>query len=126
MILDDIRKLKKKIDNLQVKVDNFTCVRAITYDKERIQTSCKGDTLEQEVIQLIADQEKLKHLKDIHERMTKGFRFDLFTKRQKQFIKYYYFRGMSLNQVARYMQVNKSSVCKLKDRVVHKMYNFYN
>lgn len=55
MILDDIRELKQDIDELQMKIDSFGTVGAIRYDKECVQTSPSGDSLEKSVIRLIED-----------------------------------------------------------------------
>ena len=62
MILDDIRELKQDIDELQMKIDAFTTAGAIRYDKECVQTSPSGDSLEKSVIRLIEDKENLEHM----------------------------------------------------------------
>lgn len=62
MILDDIRELKQDIDELQMKIDAFTTAGAIRYDKECVQTSPSGDSLEKMIIRLIEDKDNLEHL----------------------------------------------------------------
>lgn len=62
MILDDIRELKKDIDELKMKIDAFTTAGAIRYDKECVQTSPSGDSLEKMIIRLIEDKDNLEHL----------------------------------------------------------------
>ena len=59
MILDDIRELKKYIDELKMKIDAFTTACAIRYDKECVQTSPSGDSLEKMIIRFIEDKDNL-------------------------------------------------------------------
>ena len=78
MILDDIRELKQDIDELQMKIDSFGTVGAIRYDKECVQTSPSGDSLEKSVIRLIEDKENLAHMKKEHKTMCANVRVDHF------------------------------------------------
>lgn len=117
MIFDEIRELKKSIDELQMKIDCFTTVGAIRYDKECVQTSPSGDSLEKSVIRLIEDQENLEHLKREWTEMCANVNLDLYTVRQKEFIELYYFQAKSIRQCSHIMKVKKSALCRIKCRI---------
>lgn len=122
MILDDIRRLKKRIDDLQFKVDNFTTCGAIRYDKERVQTSPSGDAMENQMIQYIMDQERLEKMIRQYKKMMTFVNLCRFTSRQQEFIRLFYFQAHTQSQCAKIMNIKISAVCRLKRRVVH---NFF-
>ena len=123
MILDDIRRLKKKIDDLQIRVDDWIIgCGAIRYDKERIQTSPCGDMLERRVLQHIEDEERLERLKGKYKKMMTKVDLSPFTSRQQDFIKYYYFKALTQTECASAMGIKISAVCRIKKRVLHKIF----
>lgn len=117
MILDDIRNLKEDIDELQMKIDTFGTVGAIRYDKEVVQTSPSGDSLEKSVIRLIEDKENLEHLKKEHAEMCANVNLSLYTERQREFINLYYFQAHSIRQCSHIMNIKKSALCRIKRRI---------
>lgn len=117
MILDEIRKLKIEIDDLQLKVDSFTTTSAIRYDKECVQTSPSGDSLEKSVIKLIEDKENLEHMQKEHKIMCANVNLSYYTDRQKEFINLYYFQAYSIRQCSHIMNIKKSALCRIKCRI---------
>lgn len=124
MILDDIRRLYKRIEDLQIKVDNFTTCGAIRYDKERVQTSFSGDALEKQVLQHMEDQEKLERLKGRYSKLLTKVDLSRFTSRQQDFIKCYYFQALTQTECASAMGIKISAVCRIKKRVIHKIFTY--
>lgn len=117
MILDDIRELKQDIDELQIKIDSFGTVGAIRYDKECVQTSPSGDSLEKSVIRLIEDKENLEHMQREHKTMCANVNLSYYTDRQKEFINLYYFQAYSIRQCSHIMNIKKSALCRIKCRI---------
>lgn len=125
MILDDIRRLKKKIDDLQIKVNDWVVgVGAIRYDKERIQTSPCGDMLEKQVLQHIEDEERLDSMKERYSKLLTKVDLSRFTSRQQDFIKCYYFQALTQTECASAMGIKISAVCRIKKRVIHKIFTY--
>lgn len=125
MILDDIRRLKKKIDDLQIKVNDWVVgVGAIRYDKERIQTSPCGDMLEKQVLQHIEDEERLDRMKERYSKLLTKVDLSRFTSRQRDFIKCYYFQALTQTECASAMGIKISAVCRIKKRVIHKIFTY--
>ena len=118
MILDDIRNLKEDIDELQMKIDTFGTVGAIRYDKEVVQTSPSGDSLEKSVIRLIEDKENLEHLKKEYQCMCSKVNFALYPIRQQEFIRLYYLQAYSMKQCCHEMKTTYSNLCNIKKRIV--------
>lgn len=117
MILDDIREIKKSIIELQMKIDSFGTVGAIRYDKECVQTSPSGDSLEKSVIRLIEDKENLEHQIKEYNVMCSKVNFALYTIRQQEFIRLYYFQAYSIRQCSHIMKIKKSALCRIKCRI---------
>lgn len=117
MILDDIRELKQDIDELQMKIDSFGTVGAIRYDKECVQTSPSGDSLEKSVIRLIEDKENLEHLIKKYQYMCSKVNFALYTIRQQEFIRLYYFQAYSMKQCCNEMKITYSNLYNIKKRI---------
>lgn len=126
MILDDIRRLYRRIEDLQMKVDNFTTCGAIRYDKERVQTSFSGDALEKQVLQHMEDQEKLERLKGRYKKMLTFVDLHRFTSRQQEFIKLFYFKAYTQTKCAEAMGIKISAVSRIKKRVIHKIFTYRN
>lgn len=125
MILDDIRRLKKKIDDLQIKVNDWVVgAGAIRYDKERIQTSPCGDMLEKQVLQHIEDEERLDSMKERYSKLLTKVDLSRFTSRQQDFIKCYYFQALTQTECASAMGIKISAVCRIKKRVIHKIFTY--
>lgn len=122
MILDDIRRLYRRIEDLQMKVDNFTTCGAIRYDKERVQTSFSGDALEKQVLQHMEDQEKLERLKGRYKKMLTFVDLSKFTSRQQEFIKFFYFKAYTQTECSEAMGIKISAVSRIKKRVIHKFF----
>mgnify|MGYP000018388655 CR=1 FL=1 len=117
MILDEIRKLKIEIDDLQLKVDSFTTTSAIRYDKECVQTSPSGDSLEKSVIRLIEDKDKLSGLKNKYEFLCSIIDMNKYTKRQKEFISLYYLKACPMKKCCLLMKTNYNNLCNIKKRI---------
>lgn len=117
MILDEIRELKQDIDELQMKIDAFTTAGAIRYDKECVQTSPSGDSLEKMIIRLIEDKENLEHLIKKYQYMCSKVNFALYTIRQQEFIKLYYFQAYSIKQCYHEMKTTYSNLYNIKKRI---------
>lgn len=117
MILDAIRELKQDIDELQMKIDSFGTVGAIRYDKECVQTSPSGDSLEKSVIRLIEDKENLEHLIKKYQYMCSKVNFALYTIRQQEFIRLYYFQAYSMKQCCHEMKTTYSNLYNIKKRI---------
>lgn len=125
MILDDIRRLRKKIDDLQIRVNDWVVgVGAIRYDKERIQTSPCGDMLEKQVLQHIEDEERLDRMKERYSKLLTKVDLSRFTSRQRDFIKCYYFQALTQTECASAMGIKISAVCRIKKRVIHKIFTY--
>ena len=118
LIFDEIRELKKSIDELQMKIDCFTTVGAIRYDKECVQTSPSGDSLEKSVIRLIEDQENLEHLKREWTEMCANVNLDLYTVKQREFIELYYFQAYSMKKCCSVMHTKYNNLYNLKKRIL--------
>lgn len=117
MILDDIRELKQDIDELQMKIDAFTTAGAIRYDKECVQTSPSGDSLEKMIIRLIEDKDNLEHLIKEYQYMCSKVNFALYTIRQQEFIRLYYFQAYSMKQCCHEMRTTYNNLCNIKKRI---------
>lgn len=122
MILDEIRDLKKRIEYQQLKIDCFSIVPAIRYDKERVQTSIQTGSYENQILNHIEDKQKLKQMKKRLDDMIASIDLSHFTKRQRQFIRLYYFAGLTQTQCCKYLHVRISAVCRMKQRVEHKVW----
>lgn len=122
MILDEIRNLKKAIEYQQLKIDCFSIVPAIRYDKERIQTSVSTGSYETQILNHIEDKHKLKRMQKRLDEMIATIDMSHFTERQEQFIKLYYFAGLTQTQCCKYMHIKISAVCRMKQRVEHKVW----
>lgn len=122
MILDDIRKLKKKIDRLQLKVDCFSTYKGIRYDKEIVQSSLNLQATEDMLINHIMDCQKLDRMKSKLKRMIADVPMQKFTDRQQDFIKLYYFNGLTQTQCCEFMDIKISAVCRIRKRVIHRMF----
>lgn len=117
MILDDIREMKLSIIELQMKIDSFTTAGAIRYDKECVQTSPSGDSLEKMIIRLIEDKENLKHLIKKYQYMCSKVNFALYTIRQQEFIRLYYFQAYSMKQCCHEMKTTYGNLYNIKKRI---------
>lgn len=117
MILDDIRELKQDIDELKMKIDAFTTAGAIRYDKECVQTSPSGDSLEKMIIRLIEDKDNLEHLIKEYQYMCSKVNFALYTIRQQEFIRLYYFQAYSMKQCCHGMRTTYNNLCNIKKRI---------
>lgn len=122
MILDEIRDLKERIKYQQLKIDCFSIVSAIRYDAERVQTSIQTGSYENQILNHIEDKQKLKRMKKRLDDMIASIDLSHFTKRQKQFIKLYYFNALTQTQCCKYMKIKISAVCRIKKRVEHKVW----
>lgn len=120
MILDEIRLLKKRIEYQQLKIDCFSVVPAIRYDKDRVQTSISAGSYENQILNHIEDKRKLKRMQNKLDAMIASVDLSVFTKRQRQFIKLYYFAGLTQTQCCKYLHIKISAVCRMKQRVEHK------
>ncbi|MDO5361961.1 MAG: hypothetical protein Q4F03_04845 [Eubacteriales bacterium] len=116
-MLEHIRILKLRIDNLQKKIDNFTTLSAIRYDKECVQTSATGDSLEKAVIRNIENQQKLNQLKVRYENLKNKINLNHYTSRQQEFIELYYFQGLSINECSQFMNVKCPAISRIKCRI---------
>lgn len=126
MLLNDIRQLKKKIDELQLKVDDWIVgCGAIRYDLDRVQTSPNGDALMNQVIQHIEDEQRLERLKGKYEKMMTKVDLSRYTDRQQEFIRLFYFNAYTQKQCASAMGIKISAVCRIKKRVVHKYFTYW-
>ena len=114
MILDEIRELKQDIDELQMKIDAFTTAGAIRYDKECVQTSPSGDKM---IIRLIEDKDNLEHLIKEYQYMCSKVNFALYTIRQQEFIRLYYFQAYSMKQCCHEMKTTYSNLYNIKKRI---------
>lgn len=117
MILDDIREMKLSIIELQMKIDSFTTAGAIRYDKECVQTSPSGDSLEKMIIRLIEDKENLEHMKKEHAEMCANVNFSYYTALQRKFIELYYFQAYSMKKCCSLMHTKYNNLCNLKKRI---------
>lgn len=122
MILNDIRRLKKKIERLQLKIDCFSTYKGIRYDKDFVQSSPNLQASQDMIINHIMDCQKLEKLQMKLEDMIAEVELDRFTDRQQEFIRLFYFQGLTQTQCCKYMQIKISAVSRLKKRVVHKMF----
>ena len=122
MLLDDIRILKKRIDDLQIKVDDWISCGAIRYDKERIQTSPCGDMLERQVLQHIENEERLNRMKKKYQTMLTKVDLSKFTSRQQEFIRFFYFKAYTQTACSEAMEIKISAVSRIKKRVIHKFF----
>ena len=122
MILDNIRRLKKKIDKLQLKCDCFSSYKGIRYDKESVQSSLNLHATEDILINHIMDCQKLDRMKDKLNQMIADVPMDKFTERQQDFIRLFYFQGLTQTQCCKYMKIKISAVCRIKQRVVQRMF----
>ena len=122
MILDDIRRLKKKIDKLQLKCDCFSSYKGIRYDKESVQSSLNLHVTEDMLINHIMDCQKLDRMKNKLNQMIEEVPMEKFTDRQQEFIRLFYFQGLTQTQCCKHMKIKISAVSRLKKRVVHKMF----
>ena len=118
MILDDIRNLKQNINKLQMKIDSFTISGAIRYDKEYVQTSPSGDSLEKAVISLIEDKEYLEHLKDKYNEMCSDMNLTMYSVRQQEFIKLYYIQAYPMKQCCQDMNTTYNNLCNIRQRII--------
>lgn len=117
MILDDIKKLEKKIQNLQMMIDSFSTDSAIRYDKEKIQSSGNNKQFEDMMLNLIEDERKLEHLKAVKVRLVSCVSINKFTKRQQKFINLYFFQDYKMKDCCRMMDVKISTLCRMKSRI---------
>jgi hypothetical protein len=117
LILDDIRELKQDIDELQMKIDSFGTVGAIRYDKECVQTSPSGDSLEKSVIRLIEDKENLEHMQKEHKIMCANVNLSYYTTLQRKFIELYYFQACSMKKCCSLMHTKYNNLCNLKKKI---------
>lgn len=117
MILDDIKKLEKKIQNLQMMIDSFSTDSAIRYDKEKIQSSGNNKQFEDMMLNLIEDERKLEHLKAVKVRLVSCVPINKFTKRQQKFINLYFFQDYKMKDCCRMMDVKISTLCRMKSRI---------
>ena len=122
MILDEIRDYKKRVDYQQLKVECFSIVPAIRYDKERVQSSINTGSYENQILNHIEDKQKLKRMQKKLNDMIQSIDLSLFTHRQQEFIKLYYFHALTQTQCCKYMKVKISAVCRIKKRVEHKVW----
>lgn len=120
MLLDVIRQLKKKIEYLDLKISCFSVVPAIQYDKERVQTSVSTSGYEMQILNHIEDKRKLKRMIQKYNYLIESVPMDYYTERQQEFIKLYYFHGLTQTQCCRYMKIKISAVCRIKGRVEKK------
>ena len=117
MILNDIRELKQVINNLQMQVENFTVMGAIRYDKEPVQTSPSGDSLELAVIRKVEQEQKIQRLTDKWTALCNEVDLNQFTVRQQEFIVLYYFEALSMNRISKIMKVKYPALSKIKFRI---------
>lgn len=117
MILDDIKKLERKIQNLQMMIDSFSTDSAIRYDKEKIQSSGNSRQFEDMMLNLIEDERKLEHLKAVKARLVSCVPINKFTKRQQKFINLYFFQDYKMKDCCRMMDVKISTLCRMKSRI---------
>lgn len=117
MILDDIKKLERKIQNLQMMIDYFSTDSAIRYDKEKIQSSGNSRQFEDMMLNLIEDERKLEHLKAVKVRLVSCVPINKFTKRQQKFINLYFFQDYKMKDCCRMMDVKISTLCRMKSRI---------
>lgn len=123
-MLDSIRKLKLKMIRLQQRIESVTYgVGAIRYDKDRVQSSPRGDALEQQVLNKIQWEEDLKKCKDKYDEMVRTVKLDGFTDRQKDFIRAYYFQALTQTECVAVLGIKISAVCRLRKRVLKKFRN---
>ena len=118
LILDDIRNLKLSINELQMKIDSFTISGAIRYDKEYVQTSPSGDSLEKAVISLIEDKEYLEHLKDKYDEMCSNINLTIYSVRQKEFIRLYYIQAYPMKQCCQDMDTTYNNLYNIRQRII--------
>lgn len=121
MILDEIRRMKKQIDQMQLKCDCFSTYKGIRYDKEAVQSSIDPHAGEKLMIQHIMDCQKLDKMKIQFEKLKRIVPMDKFTNRQKKFIRLYYFQGLCQTECGEKMGIKISAVCRIKQRVVQRM-----
>lgn len=117
MILDDIRQLRQVMNNLQLEIENFTTIGAIRYDKEPVQTSPSGDSLERAIFRKIEQEEKLEKYQVQIQKMIDEVELNLYTQRQQEFIDLYYFKGLGLKKCSKMMKVNIPALSKIKFRI---------
>lgn len=122
MILDDIRRLKKKIDRLQLKCDCFSTYKGIRYDREIVQSSLNLQASEEMLINHIMDCQKLDRMKSKMKEMIADVPMQKFTDRQQDFIKLYYFEGLTQTQCCEFMDIKISAVYRIRKRVIHRMF----
>lgn len=117
MKLDEIRDLSLRMKNLEYKIRFYNAPSGIRYDSEKVQSSPKGDALEQKVINHLDDIDHYKELNRMKDVFIGKIPMDLFTQRQREFIRLYYFNGLEVNQCAIFMQIRPCAVYRLKGRV---------
>lgn len=117
MILDRIRTIARKIRYLTLKIRHFDTSSGIKYDSVRVQTSPKGDALEEAVIRHLDDIEQLKKLIKLKDEMIGKVDLDKFTPRQRELIRLYYFAGHEAIQCAGLMRIKPCAVYRLKGRI---------
>ena len=118
VILLEIRKLKLKMISLQRKIDTMTYgVSAIRYDRDVVQSSPSGDMLEKAVLQKIENEEKIQVLQKQYDRMVARVNMNVFTAKQQDFVRAYYFQGLSQKECVPVLGIKISAVCRLKQRV---------
>ena len=121
LILDNIRRLKKKIDRLQLKVECFSTYKGIKYEADHVQSSSDLHAGENLIINHIMDEQHLERLKQEQKDLISQVDMKQFTDRQQEFIRLFYFQGMTQTQCCKFLKIKISAVCRLKKRVVYKM-----
>lgn len=116
MIFDDIRNLRKLIDNLILKIDRFVALGSVSYSEDRVQTS-PSNSFEDTLIGLIEDQNELKQLEKEYDSKRASLNLDGYTHQQKRFIELYYFQALSMCDCCIMMDMGLSDLCELKKSI---------
>lgn len=126
MILEDIKKLERKIRDLQAKIDSFSGISAIQYDKDKIQSSGGGRMVENMALNLIEQQREVERLKALKDKLVSSVPMDKFTKKQQRFISLYFFQDFGMEECSSRMRVKIRALYKIKDRIFLKTLEMYN